>query len=245
MLIKSSHEDIQTPTGLMRTYIHQPILDKKFPTILFYSEIFQQTGPIERAAKIVASHGYNVLVPEVFHELNPIGTVLGYDDAGRDKGNADKSQKDIESYDSDNQSLIDWVEKQSWHNGNIGAMGFCIGGHLAFRAALNSKVKATACFYATDLHTKTIPNKPGQHSMERLDDIKGQLLMIWGKQDNHVPTESLSNIREQLLNTDIIFDWHEFNAQHAFMRDEGERYDAELASLCYQLSFRFFSRNFI
>ena len=77
MLIKSHHVDIDTPTGKMRTYIHQPVITGKFPTILFYSEIFQQTGPIFRAAQIVASHGYNVLVPEVFHELNPIGTVLG------------------------------------------------------------------------------------------------------------------------------------------------------------------------
>ena len=244
MLIKSHHIDIDTPTGKMRTYVHQPAQIGKFPTILFYSEIFQQTGPILRAAQIVASHGYNVLVPEVFHELNPIGTILGYDDAGRDKGNADKANKDVESYDSDNDALINWAKEQDWHNGNFGAMGFCIGGHLAFRAALNKNIKATACFYATDLHTTIIPNKPGQHSMERLKDITGELLMIWGKQDTHVSTEALSEIRQKLLSTDITFEWHEFNAQHAFMRDEGDRYDAELASICYEMSFRFFTRNF-
>ena len=112
MLIKSHHIDIDTPTGKMRTYVHQPAQIGKYPTILFYSEIFQQTGPILRAAQIVASHGYNVLVPEVFHELNPIGTVLGYDDAGRDKGNADKANKDVESYDSDNDALINWAKEQ-------------------------------------------------------------------------------------------------------------------------------------
>lgn len=242
MLIQSEFVDISTPTGDMRTYVHRPVGASQYPTILFYSEIFQQTGPIERAAKIMASHGYVVLVPEVFHELNPIGTVLNYDDAGREKGNADKAAKDVEGYDSDNQAMIDWVKKQSWSNGHIGAMGFCIGGHLAFRAALNPEVKATACFYATDLHTNTIPNKPGQHSMERLDDIKGELLMIWGKQDTHIPTSNRVEIHNQLLKTDIVFSWHEFNAQHAFMRDEGERYDPELAALCYQITLRMFSR---
>lgn len=242
MLIQSEFVDISTPTGDMRTYVHRPVEASQYPTILFYSEIFQQTGPIERAAKIMASHGYVVLVPEVFHELNPIGTVLNYDDAGREKGNADKAAKDVEGYDSDNQAMIDWVKKQSWSNGHIGAMGFCIGGHLAFRAALNPAVKATACFYATDLHTNTIPNKRGQHSMERLDDIKGELLMIWGKQDTHIPTSNRVEIHNQLLKTDIVFSWHEFNAQHAFMRDEGERYDPELAALCYQITLRMFSR---
>ena len=99
-------------------------------------------------------------------------------------------------------------------------------------------------FYATDLHTQIIPNQPGQHSMDRLADIKGELLMIWGKQDNHVPPVALSEIRQKLLATEITFEWHEFNAQHAFMRDEGDRYDAELAALCYQMTYRFFSRNF-
>ena len=56
--------------------------------------------------------------------------------------------------------MIDWAKQQSWHNGNFGAMGYCIGGHLAFRAALNPNIKATACFYATDLHTQIIPNQP-------------------------------------------------------------------------------------
>ncbi|MBU3735965.1 MAG: dienelactone hydrolase family protein, partial [Methylobacterium sp.] len=123
MIIKSEVVDLSTPTGVMRTYVHRPAAEGRFPAILFYSEIFQQTGPIERAARLMAGHGYAVLVPEVFHELNPIGTVLGYDDAGRDKGNADKSAKPVESYDSDNRALIAWVQQQSWCSGHVGAMG--------------------------------------------------------------------------------------------------------------------------
>ena len=221
MLIQSEFVDLNTPTGIMRTYIHKPVTPKKTPAILFYSEIFQQTGPIERAAKIIAGHGFTVLVPEVFHELNPIGTVLAYDDAGRDKGNADKSAKDVEGYDTDNQAMIAWVKKQPWFSGHMGAMGFCIGGHLAFRAALQPEIEATACFYATDLHTNVIPNKPHQHSMDRLKEIKGELLMIWGKQDNHIPEAGRKTVYEKMLDAKLTFTWHEFNGQHAFMRDEG------------------------
>jgi len=245
MKIQSHIADIDTPTGVMRTYIHRPDEGEgSYPVILFYSEIFQQTGPIERAAKLMASHGYAVLVPEVFHELNPIGTVLGYDDAGREKGNADKETKDVQGYDSDNVALIEFVKQQAWCNGHIGAMGYCIGGHLAFRAALQPEVKGTACFYATDLHIQMIPNAPGQHSMERLHDINGELLMIWGKQDNHVPLTGRVQIYAKLNQTDIAFTWHEFNAEHAFMRDEGDggRYDAQTAQLGYQLALNLFSR---
>jgi carboxymethylenebutenolidase len=242
MIIKTEVADLSTPTGTMRTYIHRPAHNNKVPAILFYSEIFQQTGPIERAARFMAGQGYAVLVPEVFHELNPIGTVLGYDDAGRDKGNADKAAKDVQGYDTDNRAMIEFLNKQDWYNGNLGAMGFCIGGHLAFRAALQPEVKATACFYATDLHTNVIPNKPNQHSMERLKEIKGELMMIWGKQDPHIPTAGRTLVYHKLLEAELNFTWHEFNGQHAFMRDEGDRYDAQLAMMGYQLSLQMFGR---
>lgn len=242
MNVQSHFVDISTPTGVMRTYIHRPVGNGSYPVILFYSEIFQQTGPIERSAKIMAGHGFAVMVPEVFHELNPIGTVLAYDDAGRDKGNADKSAKDVQGYDSDNAAMIAYAKQQDWCNGKVGAMGFCIGGHLAFRAALQPEVAATACFYATDLHTTIIPNKPGQHSMERLADIKGELMMVWGKQDNHIPTAGRAEVYQKLTAANLTFTWHEFNAQHAFMRDEGERYDPQLAMTGYQLALDMFRR---
>ena len=242
MNIQSHFADINTPTGVMRTYIHRPAGAGKYPAILFYSEIFQQTGPIERAARLMAGHGYAVLVPEVFHELNPIGAVLGYDDAGRDKGNADKSAKDVQGYDTDNASMIAFVKQQDWYDGNIGAMGFCIGGHLAFRAALQPEVKATACFYATDLHTNVIPNQAGQHSMDRLKDISGELMMVWGRQDPHIPASGRADVYQKLMQANVTFTWHEFNAQHAFMRDEGERFDPQSAMLGYQLALNLFSR---
>ena len=247
MLIQSHIVDLPTSTGVMRTYIHRPVEsktghDKKVPAILFYSEIFQQTGPIERSARFMAGQGYAVLVPEVFHELNPIGTVLGYDDAGRDKGNADKAAKDVQGYDTDNRAMIEWLNVQPWYNGNLGAMGFCIGGHLAFRAALQPEVKATACFYATDLHGNIIPNKPNQHSMDKLADITGELMMIWGKQDNHIPAAGRQLVCQKLTDANLNFTWHEFNGQHAFMRDEGERYDPQLQLMGYQLAIQMFGR---
>jgi carboxymethylenebutenolidase len=242
MLTQSHIVDLSTPTGTMRTYVHRPAAEGRYPAILFYSEIFQQTSPIERAAKLMAGHGYAVLVPEVFHELNPIGTVLGYDDAGREKGNADKAAKPVENYDSDNRVLVDYLNQQSWCTGEIGAMGFCIGGHLAFRAALQPAIKATACFYATDLHNNNIPNQPGQHSMERCGEIKGELMMIWGKQDTHIPAAGRAEVYRKLSETGFTVTWHEFNGQHAFMRDEDERYDAQLAMTGYQLALQLFGR---
>ena len=242
MIIEQHNADLPTPTGLMRTTIYRPQAQGLFPALIFYSEIFQQTAPIARSAAILASHGFVVLVPEVFHELNPIGTVLAYDDAGKDKGNADKWAKPLEHHDSDTQAMIDFVKQQNYCTGTLGVMGVCIGGHLAYRAALNPEIKAAFCLYATDIHSNTLPAKPGNNSFERMADIQGEIHFIWGKQDPHVPQEGRTKIYQQCVNTGINYQWQEVNAQHAFMRDEGERYDAALAISMYQQAVALFNR---
>lgn len=243
MLIQNHSADLATPTGLMRTYIYQPIDTGKYPTLIFYSEIFQQTGPIRRAAQMLAGHGFIVLVPEVFHELNPLGCVLGYDNAGRDKGNADKAQKHLEDHDTDTQALINFSASLPNTNGAIGAMGVCLGGHLAFRAALNPAIAAASCFYATDIHSGgVIPAQPGNETRSLAHTIKGALHMVWGKQDPHIPASGRAEVYQLLSGHNLNFTWHEFNGQHAFMRDEGERYDAELHLLGMQMAIGFFQR---
>jgi hypothetical protein len=72
----------------------------RYPGVVFYSEIFQITQPIMRAAAVVAGHGFVVLVPEIYHDIVQEGWVGQYDTAGADQGNALKITKTIESYDS-------------------------------------------------------------------------------------------------------------------------------------------------
>jgi carboxymethylenebutenolidase len=250
MQIQASEVDLTTPTGTMRCYVYHPKteagappkLPKKYPALILYSEIFQQTGPIRRSAQILAGHGFVVVVPEVFHELNPIGTVLGYDDAGRDKGNADKVAKTLEAHDSDAQAIIDYLDTLDFYAGKVGAMGFCLGGGLAYRAALNPAIAATSCFYATDIHSGLVPSQPGNASLARTGEIKGELQMVWGKQDPHIPAEGRALVYKKLADEGVNFTWHEFNGVHAFMRDEGERYDAELQLLGYQMAIGMFRR---
>lgn len=242
MLIQNHQVDLETPTGTMRVYVYRPINEGKYPAILLYSEIFQQTGPIRRSAQIMAGHGFVVLVPEVFHELNAIGTVLGYDDAGRDKGNADKIAKTLEAHDTDTQAMINYAKDLPYCNGKVGAMGFCLGGGLAYRAAINPAISATSCFYATDIHSGVTPSQSGNESLTRTGQIRGELQMIWGKQDPHIPPEGRALVHKTLVENTVNFTWHEFNGVHAFMRDEGERYDAELQLLGYQMAIGLFRR---
>lgn len=243
MIIQQTTQEIETATGAMRCQIYRPQAEGQYPCIIFYSEIFQITTPIERAAKTLAGHGFVVVTPEVFHELNPVGTVLAYDDAGKDKGNQDKYTKPLEHHDSDTEAMITFFGQQPYCSGTFGTMGVCIGGHLAYRAALNSKITSAFCLYATDIHSNTLPCDENNDSLTRTGDIKGEITMVWGKQDPHVPLEGRQKIHQKLMETERNFTWHEFNAQHAFMRDEGDRYDPELAIQCYQMAISQFRRS--
>lgn len=121
-------------------------------------------------------------------------------------------------------------------------MGMCLGGHFAFRAAMNPGVSAAVCFYATDLHKRSLGHGMNDDSLLRCGEIKGALMMIWGRQDPHVPAEGRAQISAALAAAGVHFTWQEFNAAHAFLRDEGLRYDAELAHQCLGQAVSFFRR---
>ncbi len=245
IIIDQESTDLTTSTGAMRTYLFRPVAEGRYPGLVLYSEIFQVTGPIRRMATMLASHGFVVAVPEIFHELEPAGTVLAYDEAGAARGNRHKITKALSSYDSDTRAVLDYLTLSPHCTGRLGVMGICIGGHLAFRAAMQSDVLAAACFYATDIHKRSLGQGTHDDSLDRIGDITGELLMIWGRQDPHIPREGRSLIYNALSDASVQFQWHEFNAAHAFMRDEGPRYDPAAARICYDMTLELFHRRLV
>jgi carboxymethylenebutenolidase len=239
--------DLDTPTGLMRTHIFRPAKPSalpggRYPGVLLYSEIFQLTGPIRRSCAFLAGHGFLVAAPEVYHELEPAGTVLSYTPEGSARGNAHKTAKALAAYDADAKAVIDFLHADPGCTGAVGTMGMCLGGHLAFRAALDPRVRAAACLYPTDLHKKSLGSGGTDDSLERCREIQAELLMIFGRQDPHIPPEGRRMVHDALMAADRTFEWHEFNAAHAFLRDEGNRYNPQLARLCWELVLDVFHR---
>jgi carboxymethylenebutenolidase len=234
--------ELSTARGAMRTLVFRPTGESRHPGLVLYSEIFQITAPIRRTAAFLAGHGFIVAVPEVYHEFLPAGTVLAYDQAGADRGNELKYAKELVSYDDDARAVVDFLKTHVRGNGCVGAMGICLGGHLAFRTAMLPEVAATACFYATDVHQGSLGKGKADNSLARIPDIKGELMMTWGRQDPHVPGEGRAKIYAALTAAGTRFTWHEFNAAHAFLRDEGLRYDAELAHLTLGMAITLFRR---
>lgn len=227
--------DIETPSGAMRTHLFRPAIERPVPAVILYSEIYQMTGPIARSAAMLAGQGYLVAVPEVYHEYAEPGEAFAYDTAGTERGNQLKVTKSTEAFDADARSLIDFLVASPDCTGRIASMGICLGGHLAFRAAMNPEVVAGVCLYATDIHQRSLGAGMHDNTLDRMSDLRASMLMVWGRQDPHIAAEGRRLIYDAMSAAQVSFTWHEFNGEHAFMRDEGHRYDPALAHIIYSM----------
>lgn len=248
-IAEHEYTDLSTPSGPMRTHVLRPAAPGKYPGLVLFSEIFQVTGPIRRTAAWLAGQGFVVAVPEIFHEFEPAGTVLAYDEPGADRGNWCKINKPLAAYDDDARAVISFLGKHPHCTGKLGSIGICIGGHLSYRCAMEPEILAGVCFYATDIHklpshVRGLGAGMADDSLERTrrGDIKSELLMIWGRQDPHVPYEGRRQVQDALEQGGANYQWLELNAAHAFLRDEGARYNPVLAQQCLGMAVEVFQR---
>ncbi|GAB4384488.1 MAG: dienelactone hydrolase family protein [Elainellaceae cyanobacterium] len=210
---------------LMRVYVAAPKPAGQYPGILFYSDIYQLGRPITHLADRLAGYGYVVAAPEIFHRLEPIGTVIEPNDLGRLQGNDDARRTEIAHYDADAQAVLEWLKAESSViPEKLGTMGFCIGGHLAFRAALGSDVKAAVCCYPTGIHSGKL-GRGVADTIDRVSQIQGEVLTIFGTVDPHVPPEGRQTILAALEQAGVRHKSLLYEADHTFMRDDGYRYD--------------------
>jgi carboxymethylenebutenolidase len=245
MQIRTREVELRADDRPMRTVVVSPKPEGKYPGILLYSEIFQLTGPIRRSMERLAGHGFVVAAPEIYHRIEPPGLVIPYDDAGRMRGQDDAARTTVAEFDADRKAVLDCLEMQpDVAPGRLGAMGFCIGGHLAFRAALDPRVKAAVCCYPTGLHSGKVGKDADAGSLRRAGDVKGELLVVFGAADPHIPEEGRRKIADALLAAGVAHQIHLAAGEHAFMRDEGGRYDPEASDQVWQMAVDLFRRVF-
>jgi carboxymethylenebutenolidase len=235
-----------------RTYVAAPKPAQsaaKYPGIVLYSEIFQLTGPICRTANRLAGHGFVVAAPEIYHRTCPPGLVIAYDDPGRMHGNYLAHTTPVAHFDATASAVYDHFEtrhdvKQDSKGVAAGAIGFCIGGHLALRAALDARCRAAVCAYPTGLHNGKLGADTDAGTLARLSEIKAELLLVFGDVDPHVPGPARSIIRSALQTSGVRHTYLELSGEHAFMRDEGARYDPEMADRVFTEAIALYRRTF-
>jgi carboxymethylenebutenolidase len=123
-------------------------------------------------------------------------------------------------------------------------VGFCIGGHLAFRAAFQLDVRATVCYYGTGIHDGKLGEDADAGSLARAKEIRGELLMISGTKDLHVPHTGRETIDRALRESGVRYKTQLYPAEHAFTRDEGPRFDPESTDLAFAEMVRLFRKVF-
>ncbi len=226
MLITTETVDIPVDGSPMRCFLARPKAEGRYPAVVFYSDIFQLTGPMLRISRRLAGYGFAVLSPEIYHRIEPPGTVLDFD-ADRARALDDSGKVPVAQFDADIAAALAYLAgRPDVDGGRLLAAGFCFGGHLAFRAALRPEVKATACFYGTGIHNGKLGCDRAD-SLERAGEIGGKLLMVFGTLDPHIPEDGRRTIDEALKSSGVDYQIQTYPAEHTFMRDEGARHDPE------------------
>ncbi|NEO57958.1 MAG: dienelactone hydrolase family protein [Okeania sp. SIO3B5] len=244
MQITKRNIDLRVDDSLMRVYVVTPKPDGVYPGILFYSDIYQLGSPIIRLANYLAGYGYVVAAPEIFHRTEPVGFIIEPDDLGRMRGNDNARRTKIAEYDADTRAVIEFLKTESSvAEDKIGVMGFCIGGHLAFRAAFEKEIKATVCCYPTGVPS----GKLGQgvaDTIKRMNEIQGEILIVFGTQDRHTPEGDRQIVAQALEQASIAHQIFLYEAEHTFMRDDGYRYDSAATTSAWSQIIPFFNRVF-
>jgi carboxymethylenebutenolidase len=242
--MKVREDEVRVPAAgyEIRSVVISPVGAGPWPGVVLYTDIFQLTESTLRSARRLASAGFVVCVPEIYPRTELAGVVLEFDDAGKAAGLAGAAATTTAQFDEDRVAVLDYLDQRADVT-TLFATGFCIGGHLAFRAALDPRVAATVCFYPTGLHNGALGADADAGSLARAADIRGRLLVVFGSQDPHVPADARLQILSTLYAAGLDdLELHVYTGgEHAFMRDVGARHDPVLTDLAFTEAVSFFS----
>jgi len=232
--MKLREDEVLVPSadGEIRSVVLSPAGDGPWPGLLLYTDIFQVTASTLRTARRLASAGFVVCVPEIYPHGPLAGVALEFDDAGKQAGLAGAAATTTAQFDADRGAVLDFLERRADVT-TLFATGFCIGGHLAFRAAFDPRVAATVCFYPTGLHNGALGADADAGSLARAAEIDGRLMIVFGAQDPHVPADARLRILAAVYaagHDDLQLHVYA-GGEHAFMRDVGARHDPTLTDL--------------
>lgn len=199
------------------------------PGIVVIQEIFGITDYIRSVADWYAAHGFVALAPDLFWRLER-GVQL------TDRG--DDWQKAIAFYEAvdeakaveDSAAALDFLRRHTACSGRVGAVGFCMGGNLAYLLSVRFKPDCAVGYYGVSI----------EKTLDEASNLNSPLMLHIAGDDKFCPPEAQRQIHDA-LDANPLVTIHDYAGQeHAFGRTGGEHYNAAAAELANLRSLEFF-----
>jgi carboxymethylenebutenolidase len=219
---------VKGPDGEFAAYVARPAAQAE-AAIVVIQEIFGVNGVMRAIADDLAGEGYLAICPDLFWRIEP-----GIELTDRSEG---KWKRAFELYQAFNVDLgVRDIAATVAHaatlpgiSGSVGAVGFCLGGLLAFLTAARTDARATACFYGIGIEA---------HAQE---DTRAKPVMLHvAEKDQFVPPPAQQALIAALEDRPGITIHSYPGCDHAFARKGAEHYDAAAADLAWRRTLAFF-----
>lgn len=224
--------EIKTPDGAFSAYVARPA-QTPAPAIVVIQEIFGVNKVMRDICDDYAAQGYLAICPDLFWRIEPGVDITDQSEAEWKKAFALMNAFDPDQGVRDIRMVIDTIRSHEACSGKVGAVGFCLGGLLAFLTATRTDADASVAYYGVGIEQRT-------GEAERLAQ---PLMMHIAEEDQFVPKAAQELILGALKNHPQVQIHTYPGCDHAFARKGGEHYNAEAAEAANARTAAFFEAN--
>ncbi|HUQ40519.1 MAG TPA: dienelactone hydrolase family protein [Acidimicrobiales bacterium] len=202
------------------------------PGILLFQEIFGINDNMRTLAERLAGEGYVVLVPDMFWRIEP--RFERKDESGIGDAFAIAQKFDFPTGVADIRATHAHLLAMSECTGKVGAMGFCLGGGLAFAAATMSRVDGRGPDAAVPYY-----GSPVNNLLDQAPNLECPTMFHYGNNDAFIPEEKIAEVEQAFAShPNVVF--HRYEAGHAFSNwDAPSMYDKDAADLAWSRTLEF------
>ena len=221
---------LASDAGSFRAYLGGPPKGSG-PGLLLLQEIFGVNETMRAQADQLAGEGYAVVVPDLFWRLEP-GVELDYSPEGWQRAFELYGRFDENKAVEDIGATLEVLRRHPTCDGKVGAIGYCLGGKLAFLTGCRTDVDGSVCYYGVGI----------EKNLDEIGNIKGPMIMHFAELDKFAPPEAVARIKAAVARRPDI-EVHEYTGvDHAFARVDGDHYDELSAKLANSRSLAFLRR---
>ncbi|MFE0757089.1 dienelactone hydrolase family protein [Inquilinus sp. NPDC058860] len=201
------------------------------PGILLLQEIFGVNAHLRAVADLYAEEGYVVLAPDLFWRLEP-KVDLGYDEADVARARDLLGRLDIDRAAADCGAALATLRRLPECRGKVGALGFCLGGRLAYLTAARHHVDAAVSYYGTGL----------EPLLGEADAIRCPMVFHCPEKDRHLPPAVRDAIADAFAGRDDVQIFVYPGADHGFNVPDRAAYDKPASLMAHSRSLAVFRR---